>query len=231
VRETVTEIDAGDELEVHIEAGVAIVVVIVLQVLLAVMSMTHGWDLWGLPGWVWLIGVAPELALLGALTVHVRRHDTEQRGNRRRLALALIGVITVANSVALVFLIGSLLTHGEHSGGELLFKAITIWSTNVVVFGLIYWELDAGGPIVRLSSDERNHDFQFPQQDNPALAAPGWHPRLFDYVYVSFTASIAFSPTDAMPLTARAKAFMLAEAAISATTVLLAAARAVNILQ
>jgi hypothetical protein len=65
--------------------------------------------------------------------------------------------------------------------------------------------------------------------ENPQLAAPGWHPRLLDYVYVSFTNSIAFSPTDAMPLSRRAKLLMLTESAISATTILLVAARAVNI--
>jgi hypothetical protein len=65
--------------------------------------------------------------------------------------------------------------------------------------------------------------------ENPQLAAPGWHPRLLDYVYISFTNSIAFSPTDAMPLSRRAKLLMLTESAISATTILLVAARAVNI--
>jgi uncharacterized membrane protein len=65
--------------------------------------------------------------------------------------------------------------------------------------------------------------------ENPQLAAPGWVPELFDYIYVSFTNSIAFSPTDAMPLTRRAKLLMLSESAISAITILLVAARAVNI--
>ena len=74
-------------------------------------------------------------------------------------------------------------------------------------------------------------DFQFPQMENPELAPPAWQPELVDYVYVSFTNSIAFSPTDAMPLTRRVKMMMLAESAISATTVLLVAARAVNILR
>ena len=65
--------------------------------------------------------------------------------------------------------------------------------------------------------------------ENPQLAEPHWHPRLFDYVYVSFTNSIAFSPTDAMPLTRRAKVLMLSESGVSAITILLVAARAVNI--
>jgi uncharacterized membrane protein len=65
--------------------------------------------------------------------------------------------------------------------------------------------------------------------ENPELAAPGWYPQLFDYIYVSFTNSVAFSPTDAMPLTRRTKLMMLSESAVSALTILLVAARAVNI--
>jgi hypothetical protein len=105
-----------------------------------------------------------------------------------------------------------------------------IWMTNIVAFGLLYWELDRGGPVRRLRPDPPPRDFQFPQDENPGLAAPGWRAGLVDYVYLSFTDAIAFSPTDAMPLSQRAKAAMLAESAISAVTVLLVAARAVNIL-
>jgi uncharacterized membrane protein len=225
------ESDAADDREVHLEATVAIAVVIALQAALAGVSLARGWQLWGLPGWVWLLPIGPEIGLLAALTLHLRRHRTEQRGTRRRITLWLVALIAVFNALALVALIGSLLTSQERSGSELLFKAITIWSTNVVAFGLIFWELDAGGPLRRLAGGERRPDFQFPQTEDPTVAPPGWHPRLFDYVYLSFTNSIAFSPTDVMPLTARAKAFMLVESAISATTVLLAAARAVNILR
>ena len=65
--------------------------------------------------------------------------------------------------------------------------------------------------------------------ENPELAEPGWHPRLFDYIYISFTNSIAFSPTDAMPLTRRAKMLMVSESGVSALSILLVAARSVNI--
>jgi len=81
------------------------------------------------------------------------------------------------------------------------------------------------------SRDPPPPDFQFPELENPRLAAPGWHPRPFDYVYLSFTNSVAFSPTDLMPLTGWTKALMLTESAASAMTVLLVAARAVNILR
>jgi hypothetical protein len=139
-------------------------------------------------------------------------------------------VIGLANLFSLVVLIGSLLAADEKSGAALLVKGFAIWGTNVITFGLLYWELDGGGPEVRRSEPAALRDLQFPQMENPQLAQPGWQPHLIDYIYVSFTNSIAFSPTDAMPLSHRAKLLMLCESAISALAVLLVAARAVNIL-
>ncbi len=220
-----------EEIESRYEATLAVGLVIGLQVTLALVSLAGGWKLIGLPGWVWLIPVVPEAALLLALAWSVPRHRLEQAGHRRTVALALVGVITAANVLALAALIASLLSAQEKSGGELLLKGATIWATNVVTFGLLFWELDRGGPMRRSAPNPPPRDFQFPQDENPTLARPGWRPGLFDYVYVSFTNAIAFSPTDAMPLTRRLKMLMLAESAVSATTVLLVAARAVNILR
>lgn len=216
----------------QLDAVVAIGIVIALQATLAIVSLSKGWSIWGFPGWLWLVVIVPEFLLLLALRLHIRKHGTEQMGRRRFISLLLVSVIAVVNLAALIVLIGSLLSGHEVSGGQLLFKALTIWSTNVVAFGLLFWDRDAGGPVARRRDpDRRDRDFSFPQMQNPELAPDGWHPRLYDYVYISFTNSIAFSPTDVMPLTHRAKAGMMLESAISATTVLLAAARAVNILR
>jgi uncharacterized membrane protein len=220
-----------EEIESRFEATLAVGLVIGLQLTLALVSLGGGWKLIGLPGWIWLIAAAPEAALLVALSWSAPRQRLEQMGQRRTVALALVGVITAANVLALGALIASLLSAQEKSGGELLFKGATIWSTNVITFGLLFWEFDRGGPIRRRAPDPPPRDFQFPQDENPTLAQPSWHPRLADYVYISFTNAIAFSPTDAMPLTRRVKMMMLVESAISATTVLLVAARAVNILR
>jgi uncharacterized membrane protein len=220
-----------EEVESRYEATFAVGLVIVLQVTLALVSLAGGWKLIGLPGWVWLIPVVPETALLLALAWSAPRHRLEQLGHRRTVALALVAVIATANVLALVALIASLLSAEEKSGGELLLKGATIWGTNVITFGLLFWEFDRGGPMRRRAPRPPPRDFQFPQDENPTLAEPDWHPRLADYVYISFTNAIAFSPTDAMPLTRRVKMMMLAESAISATTVLLVAARAVNILR
>jgi len=226
---------AGEEheeaFESRFEATLALSLVIVLQLVLAAVSVAGGWRIDGLRGWVWLVPVAFELALMLPLAFAAPRRRLEQMGERRRFALGLTFVITAVNVAALGLLIGSLLSAHEKSGGELLLKAVTIWSTNVIIFGLLFWELDRGGPARRRLPAPPPRDFQFPQDENPELAEPGWHPRLFDYVYISFTNALAFSPTDSMPLTRRMKAVMLAESGISAITVLLAAARAVNILR
>ena len=218
-----------EEVESRWEAAPAVALVIGFQLGLALFSRAENWTLSGLSWWVWLIPVGPELALLIPLAWQRPRRKLEQIGRRRMVALALLAVISLANALLLVALIASLVNGDEKSGGQLLFKAVTVWGTNVIAFGLWYWGFDRGGPVRRMQPNPPPSDFQFPQMENPQLAEPGWYPRLVDYIYISFTNSIAFSPTDAMPLTRRAKLLMLAESAISAITILLVAARAVNI--
>lgn len=218
-----------EEFESRWEAAPAVGLVIVLQLLLALISRLRDWRLWGLPWWVWLISVGPEFALLVPLAWQRPRRKLEQLGQRRTVALALLGVVSVTNGLLLVALIASLVRGDERSGGQLLLKAVTVWGTNVIAFGLWYWGFDRGGPVRRFQPDPPLPDFQFPQMENPQLAQPDWYPRLVDYIYVSFTNAVAFSPTDAMPLSRRAKLMMLAESGISAITVLLVTARAVNI--
>jgi uncharacterized membrane protein len=218
------------EIESRFEATFGVGLVMALQITLAAVSLAGHWKLIGLPGWVWLIPVVPEAALLLSLAWSVPSQRLEQRGARRKVALTLVAVIALANLLALAALIASLVAAEEKNGAELLLKGATIWSTNMMTFGLLFWEVDRGGPIRRLARNPPPHDFQFPQDENPKLAEPDWRPHLVDYVYISFTNAIAFSPTDAMPLTRRAKMLMLTESAVSAITVLLVAARAVNIL-
>jgi hypothetical protein len=219
-----------EEVESRWEAAPAVAIVIALQLVLAIVSEEKGWKLWSLPWWIWLIAIVPESILFVALAWSRPHHALVQRGLRRKVALTLFVVISVTNALALATLIGSLLSGDEKSGAQLLLKAVTIWGTNVIIFGLWYWAVDQGGPVRRVQPNPPSHDFQFPQDENPQLAEPGWRAHLVDYVYVSFTNSIAFSPTDAMPLTRRAKLLMLIESGVSAMTILLCAARAVNIL-
>jgi len=176
-----------------------------------------------------LLPVAAEAALLVPLAWNRPRRRLEQSGHRRMVAIGLLAIVSLANAVLLLAVIASLVRGDEKSGAQLLLKAITVWMTNTITFGLWYWAFDRGGPVRRLEPDPPPPDFQFPQLENPQLAAPGWQPELVDYLYVSLTNSIAFSPTDAMPLSRWAKLLMSAESALSSITVLLVAARAVNI--
>lgn len=218
-----------EEIESRWEAAPAVVAVIGLQLTLALVSRQLDWKLWYMPWWVWILAVGPELALLVALVWDPVLQALERVGHRRNVALILLAIISVENALALVALLGSLISGQERSGGQLLLKGTTIWGTNVIAYALWFWGIDRGGPVRRRQPDPPPPDFQFPQMENPQLAAPGWHPRIVDYVYISFTNSIAFSPTDAMPLSRRTKLLMLSESAVSAVSVLLVTARSVNI--
>jgi hypothetical protein len=213
-----------EALESRVEAAPAVAVVVALQVILAAASRAEDWKTWHLPWWIWLLPAGPEIILLALLWLWVA-----EIGRRRRISIALTAFIGVANACLLFAVIASLVRGQESSGAQLLLKAMTVWATNVIAFGLWYWEFDRGGPVKRLTGAGGLPDFQFPQMENAQLARPGWQPHWIDYLYVSFTNSIAFSPTDAMPLTRWAKLLMLSESAISALTILLVAARAVNI--
>jgi hypothetical protein len=215
--------------ESQLEAAPAVAVVIGLQVLLALVSRGQDWKLWDLSWWLWLVPVVPEVVLLGALTWRRPRRRLEQMGIRREAELVLLGILTGANALLVLAVIASLVSGNEKSGAQLLLKSVTVWASNVVTFGLWYWIIDGGGPVSRLQSTAAPNDFQFPQMENPDLAPKDWRPHLIDYVYVSYTNALAFSPTDAMPLTYRAKLLMLSESAMSALTILLVTARAVNI--
>ena len=141
----------------------------------------------------------------------------------------MLGLLSLASLAATGILLYGLAT-ADIRAGQLLLHAFVVWLTNMIVFSLLFWELDAGGPVRRATMGRAVPDFQFPQDQNPELAAPGWRTALYDYVYVSLTNSLAFSPTDAMPLSRRAKGVMAVEALLSNTIIVLVIARAVNVL-
>jgi hypothetical protein len=140
-------------------------------------------------------------------------------------------VATAANLTALGLLAHYLLAGGHARGTDLIGGGAVIWLTNLLLFTVMYWELDRGGPL----RPERTRvpvmpDFLFPQMSDDRWARPGWKPGFFDYLYVSLTNQTAFSPTDTMPLTIRAKALMSVQGVASFITVGIIIARAVNIL-
>ena len=203
-----------------------------ILVALALVARHAGWEYLGQPlWWMWLIVAVPYIVLSATLMLGLNRlvhHD-----HRREIVIGLLSVVWVFNVLGVVVLVASLIAHSASriTGAQLLASGGAVWLTNAIAFGLAFWELDCGGPVARaLATEPRRPDFQFPQDENPQLARDGWAPRLWDYSYLSLTNATAFSPTDAMPLTRTAKALMAAESMLSVVTVLLVAARAVNIL-
>jgi hypothetical protein len=177
----------------------------------------------------WLLPVLG--AVLGvALLIANPRRITPLSTRLRALAFALTGVIGLANAYSAIRLIERLLNEGEGDAVHLLRVGGSIWLTNVIVFALLYWELDRGGPVARLQVLRPYPDFLFPQWADDRLAPEHWQPTFVDYFYFSFTNAAAFSPTDVMPLTRWAKLTMLLQSCVSLATVALVVARAVNIL-
>lgn len=179
--------------------------------------------------------VLPGLALLllaGLVVASPTRIDRQSRA-LRSVSLLLIAVISIANAVTAARLIVDLVRGtGIRNPTELLLTGAAIWLTNVIAFGLWYWEFDRGGPVARAHAKKQYPDFLFPQMGSPPeLTPPDWEPEFVDYLYFSFTNATAFSPTDVMPLSRWAKLTMLAQSAVSLMTVVLVVARAVNILK
>lgn len=155
-------------------------------------------------------------------------HLVRQTTWSRWLSLILGVVLLVVTQVLLVQLVYELLTAPDAEGISILLAALQLWVTNAIAFGLLYWELDLGGPVARARGprDVVRADFIFPQDSTPGFGA--WQPRYFDYLYISLTAGMAFSPADALPITRRAKAFMAIEALAGFIMSVLVIARAVS---
>jgi len=193
----------------------AIIAVIVLQMLL---------DSHFAIGSKFLVG-GIELVLLGLLMIIA--HTAASLVLRRTLAIGLTALITLANVASLCLIVATFFGHGAAvSGEDLLISSLSIYLTNIVLFGLWYWEMDFKGGV-------KPQDFLFTQMNAPEHAGlhnKGWRPTFIDYLYVSITNGTAFSPTDTMPLTHRAKMLMAAQALVSIAVVLLALARAVSVI-
>src|SRR5437660_10385098 len=144
---------------------------------------------------------------------------------RRILVLVPLGISTLALVVGVVLFILTLPT--DKHGTNLLRSAALLWSFNILVFALWYWEIDGGGPWKRHLSGHHAADFLFPQQAH----GKSWAPHFLDYLFLAFTGATALSPADTNPLTRTAKMLMMLEAMLSLTIIGLLVARAVNILR
>lgn len=178
----------------------------------------------------WLIPAVEGILLLGLVVTTPTRHR-DQSPRRRAIVIGLLALVSLTTFVSLILLTHYLLQGGKAGGHPLIVAGIVLWATNVLIFGIWFWELDRGGPGMRCHHEDLPPpDFFFPQMAEPELS-PGWKPGFMDYLYTSFTNATAFSPTDVLPLTRWTKMTMLLQSAVSLSTVALVIARAVNILQ
>lgn len=177
----------------------------------------------------WLVPALVVLPLIPLTLGSRHRHAAEPRW-ARATTFTLMAVLSVANVATVAVLVHRMLAGHVHDGRSLIYAAILVWLTNVVVFSLWFFEMDGGGPGARSLADQASRDFSYPQMQDPGIGRPGWMPVYFDYFYLSLTNASAFSPTDAMPITVRAKALMAVESLTSIITVVVVASRAVNIL-
>jgi len=147
----------------------------------------------------------------------------------RRIVLALVFLFVAGALWSTTLLVYDLVkgTGVANSADQLLATGAVVWLGNNLAFAMLFWLIDGGGPVAR-SHDPRPVDFAFPQHLSSEIAIPGWRPTFLDYLYLGFTNATAFSPTDAMPLTHRAKFAMVVQASVSLALFALILARAVN---
>ena len=173
------------------------------------------------------------VALMAALIIGDPGRIDRDRTWLRVLTGVLIGVITLVNAGSSIRLVYSIVRTEPftNSADTLLVSGAVIWVTNVIAFGLWYWDLDRGGPAARAHGSAISPAFVFPEMSNPELVRDGWYPSFVDYLHHSFSTSMAFSPTDVSAIKPWAKLMMMAEETISVVVGILVVARAVNILK
>ena len=177
----------------------------------------------------WLIPALEGALMVGLVSASPRRLEGHHMV-RRRLAIALVVLVSLANALSLGELTHYLLHHKVTKGQELIISGMLIWLTNFLIFALWYWEIDRGGPGRRAAGEDGAPDFLFPQMTDDRIEPIDWRPGFVDYLYVSLTNAAAFSPTDTMPLSPTAKSVMGLQSIVSLITIGLIVSRAVNIL-
>ncbi len=171
------------------------------------------------------------VVLAPMLGVWVSRGQARWLRIERVLTLVFCAVGGVSVVLNLSEVIRAMLGGASHASGMLLLSSgCAVWANNVLVFSLLHWQLDAGGPEARADGKPDFCDWQFPQVAAPELVRPGWRPVFMDYLAIGFTTATAFSPTDVLPLTSRAKGLMMLESIISLVTIAVVASRAINVL-
>lgn len=174
----------------------------------------------------WLRWIIP--ALLVVLMAVSAVQPVAEGDRRRHVGIALVALITIANTSAIALLILGIVGESGFEGRYLVVSAVQVWFTNVIVFSLWFWEIDGGGPRHRALDRARPHDFLFAQYQVPEPWT--WRPTYLDYLYVSITNSTSFAPADALPMRQRMKALMAVQSLLSVLVIIVVLARAVSIL-
>jgi uncharacterized membrane protein len=176
----------------------------------------------------WLVPSVEVVLLVALLTFDPGEYERRRRWGRPTV-IALVVLLVCAALWATIVLVYDLIngTGVSQSATRLLATGGLVWLGNNLAFALLYWLIDSGGPMARLRG-EVPIDFAFTQQMSPELVPNGWRPRFFDYLHLGFTNATAFSPTDVMPLTLRAKYIMLVQSTVALALFGLVVARAVN---
>jgi uncharacterized membrane protein len=180
-----------------------------------------------------LVPIIESIAFLVMLAIAAKPGPVPRRAGP--VVLFLFAVLVLANTIGAVRLVALVLENGKVDGAaltasRLLVAGVLVLGTNVVTFALLYWQLDGGGPAGRIARPAPYPDFQFPQTGTSGLAAPGWRPHFADHLYLAFTNLVAFSPTDTLPLTRKAKGLMALQSIISIGVLVVVLSRVINIL-
>jgi hypothetical protein len=180
--------------------------------------------------WAFIVVI---VVLLGVLIIGDPGRIDRDSTWLRVMTGTLIGLISAVNAAAAIRLVAGIIDAVKFStnANVLLASGGAIWLSNVITFGLWYWDLDRGGAAARARGAGRPPAFVFPEMTNAEYVAPGWYPKFLDYLYLSFTTATAFSPTDVSAIKSWAKLMMMTEEVISLLVAILVVSRAVNILR
>jgi hypothetical protein len=188
------------------------------------------------PVW-WLFPVLEFVLLVVIIAIDPGKVD-DRSSQVRRLTMGLIAIMTIGTMAGVAILVYDILSSRVLlnspdvvlNATNLFGRGAALWVTNVIVFSLWFWELDRGGPAERAAGSGIPPSFAFPENAMPEFAAEGWAPIYPDYLYLAFTNSTAFSPTDTLPVKTWAKMMMMLQSVVSLVTAILVVARAINVL-
>jgi uncharacterized membrane protein len=198
---------------------------------LAAIALQLGTPHHGQLAWWWVFPILEVTLLIVMIARDPGRIDTRTRA-ARRVTVTLIVVLTGGVLFSAGRLIYEILDGQHLTAGVLLGRGAAVWLANVIVFSLWYWEFDRGGPVARAYGEDVPASFAFPENATPELVpnAETWAPQYPDYLYLAFTNSTAFSPTDTLPVRTWAKMTMLLQSMVSLAIAILVIARAINVL-